>query len=221
LILRYLRLRLAWTAELAARVESVEQPMHLTLLSVTSGESPVFVTVPQLGQLPAAPLVAARSSDLKDPTIFVDSSSGTFLVFPKPIGMITSSIDRVIQADFLSSEGGETKSEALSMTPISTCWIAHIFRRSDWTPRQHDSSPVLKSTTSGCQIHALHLVRFGNSTYAGEIEEHMRNISKNFYDLMILNEMRRGSLAGGGTFRQPLHIALADDMAVALGGLQV
>lgn len=179
------------------------------------------MTTPQLEQLSAAPLVAARSSGAKDSTVFVDSSSGTFLVFPKPVGMTTSSIDLFIQADFLSFEVEEHKSDPLSMTPISTCWLVDVSRRPEWTPRQHDSLPISDSTTSGCQIHALHLVRFGNSSYAGDTEEHMRNISKSFYDLMILNEMRRGTLARGVTFRQPLHLALVDSVAAALGSLQV
>lgn len=215
-------IRLAWTSELAARVDNVEQSMHLTLLSLSSGDAPVFMEAPKLDPLPVGSFVPLRPEGGKDDTIFVDASSETFLVFPQPLNMLSSNTELISSADFLSSRKEDVQIDALA-TPIMTCWLIHVFRRPEWTQRQDASLPHSPPTSSvsSTQIHALHFVRFRNSTYSGEPEEHLRNIATNFYDLTILHELRTGFIGGETASKRPLHVAVANSMTAALEGLQL
>lgn len=196
--------------------------MHLTLLSFSTGDAPVFVDTPKLEQLPTATFIPPRSENIKDNNVIVDASSEAFLLFPQPINMLPSSVDQIISADFLSSRKEDSQIDSLA-TPIMTCWLLHVFRRPE-TTQAHDSSRSLanlSSSVSSSQVHALHLVRFGNSTYSAETEDHMRNIAINFYDLTILHEIRMGFTGGETTSKQPLHVAVVNSMTAALEGLQL
>ena len=196
--------------------------MHLTLLSLPFGDAPLFMDIPRLEPLPTGPFVPLRPENGKDDTLFVDVSSETFLVFPQPLNMLPSITDSITTADFLSSRKEDAAADAVA-TPIMTCWLINVFRRPEWTQRQDASlshSPS-NSTISSGQIHALYFMRFKNSTYSGEPEEHMRNIATSFYDLTVLHELRTGFIGGETASKRPLHVAVVNSMTAALEGLQL
>jgi len=166
--------------------------------------------------------ILPRSENLKENNVIVDASSEAFLIFPQPINMLLSVVDQIIGADFLSSQNAGVQIDLLA-TPIMTCWLLHVFRRPE-TTQPRDASRSLSpssSSISSSQIHALHLVRFGSSTYSSETDDHMRDIATNFYDLTILHEIRTGFTGGEPTSKQPLHLALVNSMTAALEGLQL
>jgi len=213
---------LVWTSELASRVETVDQSMHLTLLSVSSGDAPVFVDIPKLERLSTASFIPPRSENPKDGTVFVDAASEAFLLLPQPVGMAPLGADDIASVDFLCPRTEDIVID-LPATPIMTCWFIHVFRRPEWTQRQDASLSLAtaSSPVSSSQIHALHFVRFGDSTYSEEAEDHMRAIAINFYDLTILHEIRTGFTGGEVASKQPLHVAVVNSMTAALEGLQL
>lgn len=211
----------AWTSELAN--SQAEQAIHLTLLCLTTYESPFFMTLPQLPPLPPAPLLTGRSADTQDSTIFIDNFADAFLMFPSLTGMAPSSTRGIEKGDFISNRTSHGKADLLDMavTPFSSCWIVYLLRHADWSQTPEDSNKPVDSThpgISGYQIHALHFACFGNSTYTSGTQEHMRDIATSFHDLTTLSSLRRG--IGDEEIGKPLHFSHVDAMKSALGGLK-
>jgi hypothetical protein len=212
---------IAWTSELAGL--QVEQAMHLTLMCITTHESPFFMTLPQLPTLPPAPLLTGRSVDTQDSTVFIDNFADAFLMFPSLTGIAPSSTRSIEKGDFISNGSSNGKLGLLDMmvTPFSSCWVVYLLRHSDWSQTPEDGSKPVDLTHSGTssyQIHALHFACFGNSTYTSGTREHMHDIAVNFHDLTILSSLRKG--IGDEEIAKPLHFSNVDAMKIALGGLK-
>ncbi|KAG8836237.1 hypothetical protein FRC17_008973 [Serendipita sp. 399] len=154
---------------------------------------------------------------IKEYGLLVDSSYETFMLFPRPTDILSTATPPASDYEFLSHRYHPETAASFAI-PISTCWMVHLFRSLDWSRRQFDST-FDESLSSSYQIHALHLARFGGSTYSGETEEHMKNIATNFHDLTTLKEARYGHFSGEA--KLPLHLALVDAISSCLGGLQM
>lgn len=208
----------AWKLEFDSRFGQGGQSMHITLLSVTKDDSPTMLDSPLIVHLPNQ--VSPPSRD-KEGSVFLDISTDAFILFPRPTHLTVSTHSQVTRSDFLTMEHGAEEDTPSFMIPVSTCWLVHILRQPGWTTHPQDStlSDVGGYRTSSLQIHALHLVRYGNSSYSGEARGHMRDVATNFYDLTILNDARRGDISHG--YKQPLHFAVAEAMASTLSGIQI
>ncbi|KIM27287.1 hypothetical protein M408DRAFT_330171 [Serendipita vermifera MAFF 305830] len=85
---------------------------------------------PKLDPLPVGSFVPLRPANGKDDTLFVDVSSQTFLIFPQPLSMLLPSTESITSVDLLSSRKDDSPVEATA-TLIMTCWLVHVFRRSE------------------------------------------------------------------------------------------
>ncbi|KAG8822784.1 hypothetical protein FRC19_005231 [Serendipita sp. 401] len=204
----------AWTYELDSQNGRVSQPMHLTLLCITLEGGPVFLDALRPSEIPVQ---EDTNIPIKEYGLLVDAAHEAFMLFPRPTDILSTAAIPTSDYDFLSHQSHSDSFTSFAI-PISTCWMVHIHRPLDWTRRQFDST-LDESTSSGYQIHALHLARFGGSTYSGETGEHMKNIATSFHDLTTLKEVRYGHL--GGEVKLPLHLAIVEAISGCLGGLQI
>ena len=212
----------AWGHLLAIKMEEAHlPPVHVSLVSFTLGDAPTFATVPLLPALPAAPPVPlTRGSASKDSAVFVDSTSSTYYIYPQLLGIFPTLSDTPTKAEWITATSTEEDANwGLPIVPLATAWLLRVTRLPDWSAAKgdphdpHDQGSPRYGVRS-CRIHMHLLYKSPGCTYMEEKDPLLRDITKNFHELQVLERERRGS-----DVWLPHHLAGVDCMIQALDSI--
>lgn len=190
-------------------------PVHVSLVSFTLGDAPTFATAPLLPALPVPPPVPlTRGSASKDAAVFVDSTSSTYYIYPQPLGIFPTLSDNLTKSEWITATSTEEDASwGLPVVPIATAWLLRVTRLPDWSVAQGDQvSP--RYAVRNCQIHMHQLWKSPGCTYTEETDPLLRDITRSFHELQVLERERRGS-----DVWLPHHLAGVDCMIQALDSI--
>ena len=190
-------------------------PVHVSLVSFTLGDAPTFATTPLLPALPIPPPVqVTRGSASKDSAVFVDSTSSTYYIYPRLLGIFPPLSDSLTKSEWITATSTEEDASwGLPVIPIATSWLLRVTRLPDWSVAKGDQiSP--RCTVRSCQIHIHQLWKSPGCTYMEEKELLLKDITKNFHELQVLEQERRGL-----DVWLPHHLAGVDCMIQALDSI--
>lgn len=189
-------------------------PVHVSLISFTLDDAPAFATPPLLPALPVPPVPNTRNSAPKDSAVFVDSTSSTYYIYPRLLGIFPTLSDGLTKPDWITAASTEEDTNwGLPVIPIATAWLLRVTRLPDWSVAKGDQVS-LKYTIRSCQIHMHQIWKSLECIYMEGKEQLLKDIAKNFHELQVLERERRGL-----DVWLPHHLAGVDCMIQALDSI--